>query len=92
LRSEITNTGIDRQTDRQKREEEENGCKWVFSGSFQWGPLAGLRRRLGLQNQIPLNRKKFKKGEKEEEEEEEEKKRRSNRPEMRSSRRRGRMI
>jgi hypothetical protein len=52
--------------------------------------LAGLRRRVGLQNQIPLNRKKFKKGEKEEEEEE--KKKRSNRPEMRSCRRRGRMI
>jgi hypothetical protein len=51
--------------------------------------LAGLRRRVGLQNQIPLNRKKFKKGEKEEEEE---KKKRSNRPEMRSSRRMGRMI
>jgi hypothetical protein len=34
-----------------------------------------------------LNRKKFKKGEKEEEE-----KKRSNRPEMRSCRRRGRMI
>ncbi len=77
------------QTDRQKREEEENGCKWVFSGFLQWGPLAGLRRRVGLQNQIPLNRKKFKKGEKEEEEE---KKKRSNRPEMRSSRRMGRMI
>jgi hypothetical protein len=81
----------DRQTDIQKkREEEENGCKWVFSGFLQWGPLAGLRRRVGLQNQIPLNRKKFKKGEKEEEEEK--KKKRSNRPEMRSSRRMGRMI
>jgi hypothetical protein len=51
--------------------------------------LAGLRRRVGLQNHIPLNRKKFKKGEKEEEEE---KKKRSSRPEMRSSRRMGRMI
>jgi hypothetical protein len=51
--------------------------------------LAGLRRRVGLQNQIPLNRRKFKKGEKEEEEE---KKKRSNRAEMRSSRRMGRMI
>jgi hypothetical protein len=54
--------------------------------------LAGLRRRVWLQKQIPSNRKKFKTGEKEEEEEEEEKKKRRNRPEMRSSRRRGRMI